>query len=105
MRHPKDLRAQARAMSQSLGSERIEFAKFAATCYIRQHLTDEEKALFHSYVREYPNDWFERFDRDTGGILGETFRMLGYTEDFLGVSSLDPIYKEILTQALDQGPV
>jgi len=105
MRYPKNLREESRRRDAALGSERIEFAKFAATCYLRQHLSDEEKALFHSYVRNYPNDWFERFDKDTGGVLGDLFRTLGYTEDFFGVPTLNTIYKEILTEALDQGPV
>lgn len=85
-----------------LGTDRIEIAKMLAKEYLRRHLTPEEQQMFLSYMAQDPINWFERFDRDTGGVLGKMLAGFGYTESLMGMCMLNDLYKQIIEESLAQ---
>lgn len=83
----------------------IENACANASRWLRKTLTDEQKIIFENYIAVYGYNWWHHFDHNNGGILGESFNEMGFTEDFFGTPTLDPIYQSIIMNALKTSPV
>lgn len=76
-----------------------------ASNWLRKTLTTEQKIIFENYISLYGYNWWQQFDHNNGGVLGETLRECGFTEDFLGTPILAPIYQSIIVEALKTSPV
>ena len=82
--------------------DRVGIAKMLAKEYLRRNLTNEERQMFLEYMERDPINWWERFDKDTGGALGKMLAQFGYTESLMGMCVLSDLYKQIIEESLVQ---
>lgn len=70
--------------------------------FLRDWLPEEAKRTYRELIRAAPHSWWQDPHFDGGIILEYALRGNGFDERSLGVTSLEPLWPELLARAVQE---